>query len=206
MTDGRGPDPRPVRLIACGIFRQEFGLLEPGLRERFSPTFMDSMLHMEPGRLDSILRSALPDGRPPAVLAYGDCCPHMDLLASPPRAARTDGVNCCEIWLGSARYRSLRDEAVFFLMPEWALRWARIIKRELGLDSPELARDFMSQSMRSAVYIDTGVMPVPESHLEAFSAYTGLACRVETVGPGNFREAVVRALAGAGSDPGRAEG
>jgi hypothetical protein len=88
----------------------------------------------------------------------------------------------------------LRSEAVFFLMPEWTLRWEHIIKEELGLKTKELARDFMCQSMRRAVYIDTGVITVPTEALEAFSAYTGLPVTVEKVGPGHFAAALESAL------------
>lgn len=184
-----------VRLIGCGIFRNEFRLLPEPLQAAIKPTFMDSMLHMDPPHLDSIL-SATMDGvkKEDVVLAYGDCCPYMRELASRSGVARTPGINCCEIYLGPERYRQLRKERVFFLMPEWAARWKHIFLTELGLHTRELARDFMAQSMSRAVYIDTGTVPVPIEPLAEFSDYTGLAVTVEFTGPEHFAAALESAL------------
>ncbi len=187
--------PRPVSLLSCGIFRNEYQLLPEELRLALAPVFLDSMLHMDPGKLDGILDSFLqkhPDN--PVVISFGDCCPHMLELGATICAARTEGVNCCEIYLGREHYRKLRKEATFFLMPEWARRWEHVVKNELGLTDKQLARDFMAQSMRKAVYIDTGVIPVPEAELAAFADYTGLLVSVEIVGPEHFIAAVQSAL------------
>ncbi len=186
-----------VRLIGCGIFRHEFKLLPEPLQAAFLPSFTDSMLHMDPPRLDSILTAAMEGVQErETVLAFGDCCPYMREIASRAGVARTPGVNCCEIYLGSERYRELRKERVFFLMPEWAARWKHIFMTELGLHTQELARDFMAQSMRRAVYIDTGSVPVPVEALAEFSEYTGLGVTVEVTGPEHFAAALSKALAG----------
>lgn len=186
-----------VRLIGCGIFRHEFRLLPETLQAAFRPSFTDSMLHMDPPRLDNILTAAMEGGqKQKTVLAFGDCCPYMREIASREGVARTPGVNCCEIYLGSERYRKLRSERVFFLMPEWAVRWKHIFIKELGLCTKDLAREFMTQSMRRAVYIDTGSVPVPVEVLAGFSEYTGLAVTVEVTGPEHFTAALSKALAG----------
>lgn len=191
MSRGAGP----VRLLSCGIFRAEYQLLPETLRQALDPVFLDSMLHMDPGKLDGILDSFLrKQGDKPALISFGDCCPHMHELGTSSCVARTNGVNCCEIYLGQERYRLLRKERTFFLMPEWARRWEHILKNELGLADRQLARGFMSESMNKAVYVDTGVIPVPLDELAAFSDYTGLQVRVETVGPEHFIAAVQSAL------------
>jgi len=185
----------PVLLLGCGVFKHEFDLLPETLRAKFRPVFLDSMLHMEPARLDLILKNALErQGGEPVVLAFGDCSPHLPDFGNQACTVRVAGCNCCEIWLGKQRYRALRKEAVFFLMPDWALRWEYIIKEELGLKTKDLARDFMAQTMRRAVYIDTGVIPVPTEALEAFSIYTDLPLTVEKVGPAHFAAALKSAL------------
>jgi hypothetical protein len=184
-----------VRLLSCGIFRAEYQLLPETLRQALDPVFLDSMLHMDPAKLDGILDSFLQkNGNKPALISFGDCCPHMQELGVSARTARTDGVNCCEIYLGRERYRQLQKERTFFLMPEWAKRWEHIVKNELGLADRQLARDFMAESMDKAMYVDTGVIPVPVEDLEAFSDYTGLSVRVETVGPEYFIAALQNAL------------
>lgn len=191
MIRGAGP----VRVFSCGIFRNEYQLLPEDLRSSLSPVFLSSMLHMEPERLDDLLGSCLRSaGGRSTLILFGDCCPHMQELDCVAGNARTEGVNCCEIYLGCERYRQLRRERTFFLMPEWAGRWEHVVKHELGLEDKQLARDFMSQSMNKAVYIDTGVLAVPEADLMDFTEHTGLAVQVETVGPEHFLEAVIMAL------------
>ena len=186
---------RPVRLLSCGIFRDEYKLLPEDLRQAVDPLFLDSMLHMDPGKLDGILDGFLHEhGGNQVLLSFGDCCPHMLEPGAATCVARTEGVNCCEIYLGRERYDQLRKERTFFLMPEWAKRWEHVVRDELGLMDKQLARDFMTQSMRTAVYIDTGVLPVPEGELAAFSDYTGLQVSVETVGPEHFIVAMRAAL------------
>jgi len=189
------PSRVPVRLIGCGIFRNEIKLLPEALQAAIKPAFLDSMLHMDPVRLDGILSAAMNNEQDErTVLAFGDCCPYMRELASRRGVARTPGINCCEIYLGPERYCQLRREQVFFLMPEWAARWKHIFITELGLHTKELAREFMAQSMRRAVYIDTGTVPVPLAPLAEFSEYTGLAVTVEVVGPEHFTAALKTAL------------
>jgi hypothetical protein len=191
MKSGTGA----VSVLSCGIFRDEYRLLPEVLRKALDPVFLDSMLHMDPVKLDGILgRFLQKNGDNPVLISFGDCCPHMQELGSAGCAARTEGVNCCEIYLGRERYHLLRKECTFFLMPEWARRWEHVVKNELGLENRQLARDFMTQSMQKAVYIDTGVIPVPEAELAAFSDYTGLQVQVETVGPEHFIAAISHAL------------
>jgi len=195
MTQRAAARDAPVRLIGCGIFKREFGLLPDRLKDAFEPVFLDSMLHMVPGQLDSVLGSILdfnPERR--SVMAFGDCCPHMEELSARPRSARTAGDNCCEIYLGTERYRTFRKERTFFLMPEWAARWEGIFKDALGLKTSVLAREFVRHSMNQAVYIDTGLVPVPMDELAGFSEYTGLDVAIEPTGPAHFAAALDDAL------------
>ena len=61
-------ETRPISLVACGIFKEEFAALGEELRKRFSPTFLDSMLHMDPEELDRRLAGALPAPGTAAVI------------------------------------------------------------------------------------------------------------------------------------------
>jgi hypothetical protein len=97
------------------------------------------------------------------------------------RVGRVDAINCAQMLVGRARYRELMREQAFMLLPEWAPRWKEILEGELGL-SPEIARDFMGETRQVLVYLDTGLAPVPAATLADCAAYTGLPCRVESVG------------------------
>ena len=182
-----------TRLLACGIFAREYERLDPALRARFEPVFVDSMLHMRPDALgetlDGLLSAA---GETPAVGLFGDCCPRSRELFGGPGRARVACVNCVELALGRERYRALRKARTFFFMPEWAERWEEVFERELGLADPELARSFLRDEMSQIVYVDTGEVPVPEATLAEIAERFGLPVLVERA-DGSGLEAGLRA-------------
>ena len=169
--------------LACGVIRSELeelrrrGLIEGEL------VFLDSMLHMDPQLLEARLTDAL-ERQPGApgclVLVYGDCSAHMLDLARRYRAGRVAVINCAQLLLGRDRYRQLMGEEAFLVLPEWAGRWEHIMTCELGLTS-SVAHDLMGEHRGVLVYLDTGLVPVPELQLQEFSSFSGLPWRVETV-------------------------
>ena len=194
----------PAVLVACSVFRAELTALArtrwPGLELRFE----NSMLHMRPAKLERRLGAVLAEegGQArPVGLVYGDCCAGMTALGGRPGVARTEGLNCPELLLGREAYRRLSHEGAFFMLPEWATRWAEVFRDELGLDgacAPALMRDMH----RKLVYLDTGVVPVPREALEACARYTGLPLEVLAVTLDRLAariEAALGRLAGEGS-------
>jgi len=183
--------------IACSIFRGELQTLqERGELVDLPVRYLPSMLHMDPAKLARRLGALLEEEhRSPrkVLLLYGDCCPDMHLHEALPEVARTEGINCPEILLGRERYRSLRKEGVFFLMPEWALRWKEIFQDELGLTA-EVAHDFMGEMHTRLLYLDTGIMPVPETDLQRISEFTGLPWETMAVEPDHLKDALLSKL------------
>ncbi len=168
--------------ISCSIFRKEIEALQASGQLDLPVEFLNSMLHMVPAKLETRLQEALgsaharqPDGK--VVLAYGDCCGHMDTFESEPGTARTEGINCCEILLGREAYRKLRKEGAFFLMPEWALAWKQIFVGQLGLLGP-CARTFMQEMHSRMIYLDTGLVPIPQAALQEASEFLGLPVEI----------------------------
>jgi len=164
--------------ISCSIFRKEIEALQASGRLDLPVEFLNSMLHLVPARLETRLQEVLGaarNGEPgrEVVLAYGDCCGHMDTFESEPGTARTEGINCCEIILGRETYRRLRKEGAFFLMPEWALSWKQVFVSQLGLLGP-CARTFMQELHTRLIYLDTGLLPVPHETLQEASEFLGL--------------------------------
>jgi hypothetical protein len=176
---------KPQLCIACSIFRKEIEALRASGRFDLPVEFLDSMLHMVPARLEARLQEALGATRTGApgravVLAYGDCCGHMDTFGGQPGTARTAGINCCEIVLGRETYRRLRKEGAFFFMPEWALSWRQVFVGQLGLLGPT-ARSFMQEMHSRMIYLDTGLVPIPHAELEEASAFLGLPIEILSV-------------------------
>ncbi len=195
-----------VELLGCGIFAREFGQLPAVLSSRFKPHFLDSMLHMRPEALDLAISARLKEQAGPLAILYGDCCPHMRELSGGGGRCRTEGCNCIEIALGSARYRELRRERCFFFMPEWVGRWEEIFAFELGLGDPELARAFMQDEMRRIVYVDTGVADLPRAELERIGERFGLPVSIEAAGTGGLAQALEAVLDSLGAVEGPAQG
>lgn len=169
--------------LSCGVLRAEMeSLYQQGLING-KLLFLDSMLHMDPPGLEATLTELLEKdhGNPRClVLVYGDCCSRMLDLARHFRVGRVNAINCAQLLLGRDRYRQLMHQEAFMVLPEWAGRWEEIMQHELGL-TRAVAHDLMQETRGVLVYLDTGLAPVPEQNLTAFSAYTGLPWRVEVV-------------------------
>lgn len=169
--------------LCCGVVSAEMEELQRRGLIAGELLFLDSMLHMDPPRLEATLTAALAarSGHPGTlVLVYGDCAAHMLDLARRFRVGRVSVINCAQLLLGRERYRQLMREEAFLVLPEWARRWDHIMKSELGLNE-EVARGLMGENRGVLVYLDSGLVPVPEQQLAAFSAYSGLPWRVEKV-------------------------
>lgn len=184
-----------ARALCCGIFEMELARIDPALRSRIEPRFLDSMLHMRPDLLEERLVQALREEEDrPTILIYGDCCPRMRELAAAPGRSRTKGLNCIEIALGGARFRTLRREGAFFFMAEWLARWREVFALELGFGSPALARDFMRESAKLIVYVDTGCAEVPTEELAEIGRYFALPVAVERAGLAGIESAIRNSL------------
>lgn len=183
-----------MMLVGCSIFRQEILQLGQVVTDRCSLKFLDSMLHMHPYRLDTMLQRVARNAASPLLLVYGDCCPHMGELAKQPHVRKVSGLNCCDIILGHDVYRRLRREGVFFFMPEWTGRWEEVFRRELGLDSRDLAREFMHEMHNRLVYLDTGLTGTPYETLADIEAFFDMPVTVMHPGLDQLKAAILNGL------------
>ena len=168
--------PTPVNIVACSIFRREIEWLQARGELILPFHYLDSMLHMVPEKLCSLLNTQIDrtlgrDGR--IVLLYGECHLTMHDQEKQKGVSRVKGVNCCEILLGRETYRSYLKKGAFFLMPEWVERWETVFRKELGL-SETTAKSFMGAMHTHLLYLDTQVQPVPVALLDEISRFTGL--------------------------------
>lgn len=167
--------------LSCGVLRAELTQLQKQSKISGQLLFFDSMLHMDPPKLETTFTSFLKknsDKNAHVVVVYGDCCSHMLNLVKEYHICRVNAINCAQMLVGKERYRELMLRESFLFLPEWALRWQEIMSVELGLNA-ENAKSLMGENRKELVYLDTGLIPVPVEHLIACSEYTGLAWRVE---------------------------
>lgn len=169
--------------LSCGVLRTELQALLDQDRIRGELIFLDSMLHMDPPRLEQVLHKLLGQQTAAArclVLVYGDCCSRMLDLTRQFHVGRVNAINCAQLLVGRARYRQFMQQQAFLVLPEWAGRWRQIMHHELGL-SEQVARDLMGEHRGMLVYLDTGLIPVPEQELKAFAGYCGLPWHSESI-------------------------
>ena len=172
----------PGICISCSIFKREIEALQASGKLDMPVDYLNSMLHMVPAKLEARLQEAIEEARHQdqgreVVMAFGDCCGHMEDFESEPGTSRTEGINCCEIILGRDRYRELRRAGAFFLMPEWATSWKKVFIGQLGLLGP-CAKAFMQEMHTRLIYLDTGIEPVPHAELAEASEYLGLPVEI----------------------------
>lgn len=188
---------RRTVLIGCQVLQTEVQALCRKHWPDHALIFLPSMMHMRPDRLavslESLLNAELKQGHG-IVLVYGDCCERMTTLEALPGVVRTRGKNCCELLLGPEEYRRLSHEGVFFLLPEWARRWKEVFTRELGLDRDNTV-SLMRDMHRTLLYLDTGLVPVPQDALKECAEYCGLPYEVRPVALDLLRSAINEALA-----------
>lgn len=166
---------RTLSIICCSVLRREIEAFALRQYPDAELIFLDSMLHMHPEKLRLTIDAALA-ARPDrdCLLVYGDCHAHMHETGQRPHCARTNAVNCGELLLGRETYRCFRNQKVFLFLPEWTERWREVFIKELGFSDQSLARDFMLESQRRFVYLDTGLIPVPKIALEEIADYFGM--------------------------------
>lgn len=173
---------RTLSIICCSVLHRELEAFALQQYPDAELVFLDSMLHMHPEKLRLTIDAALA-ARPnrDCLLVYGDCHAHMQETSRRPCCVRTNAVNCGELLLGREPYRFFRKQGVFLFLPEWTERWKEVFINELGFSDQSLAREFMRESQRRLVYLDTGLIPVPKIALEEIADYFGMPVDVLAV-------------------------
>ncbi len=184
--------------IACSIFKRELEMLQDRGDLDIEVRYLDSMLHIYPDKLykllESVLQREVRQDRQ-ILLLFGGCHPFMKEQETLPGVSRVQGMNCIEIMLGHDKYKRLRKEGAFILLPEWTQRWREIFNHELGLNQ-KVAKDFMGDLHTKLIYLDTGLIAIPHDKLEALSSYTGLVHEIMPVDLGNLLTSIRKTMEG----------
>jgi hypothetical protein len=178
----------PLTCIACSVFRPELEVLQERGQIEFPIVYLDSNLHMQPRQLREQLEEFIQRERKEhrrVLLLFGDCHAYMVDQSSYPGVTRVPGANCSEMLLGPETYRRFLKERVFFLLPEWTLRWKEILATILDLDRASTI-EMMRDRHLKFIYLDTGAIPVPEEEIRACSEYFGMPSKVLQVSLDHF--------------------
>jgi hypothetical protein len=184
---------KQITALSCGIFKREIEALVKSGKLDLSIRFLDSMLHMAPARLETLMEKNIDKLKgEPTIMIYGDCHPTMYQMDEKSNVSKVAGMNCCEIILGKKKYQALRAQGAFFLLPEWTQRWESVFKKHLGFNQ-ESAKTFMAEMHSTLIYLDTGVWPVPQKKLEAVSQFCGLPIEIMPVDLDHLLSAILDA-------------
>lgn len=182
-------------LICCSALKAEIEQLCAIHWPDHPLRFVSSTMHLHPERLAASLRKSLESEREKGagvVLVFGDCCARMTAMEAMPGVVRTRGRNCLELLIGAEEYQRLSHEGAFFVMPRWARRWKRFFSG-LGLNRDN-ASSMMQDLHRTLIYLDTGVVPVPETALRECADYCGIPYEVWPVPLDNLHTAMNEAM------------
>lgn len=168
-----------VIIIACSIFKYELEYLKSQNKIDVPVVYLNSMLHMYPKKLEKLLDAKLKEySHYKIILLYGDCHARMVDYDSTPNIARSQGINCCEILLGTNKYRDLRKEGAFILLPEWSVRWKEAFVEYMGFKNSKDSSLFMNDMHKKLVYVDTGYQGINQQMLTEISEYFSLPLEI----------------------------
>lgn len=168
-------------IIACSIFRYELEHLQ-GIGKLDVPVvYLNSMLHMYPKELQILLDAKIEEHRNfRIILLFGDCHARMVDYEKDANIVRAPGINCCEIILGTEKYKKLRRDGAFILLPEWADRWKEAFIDYMGFKTSKAIKPFMSEMHKKLVYVDTGFQKKNNPLFEEISEFLGLPLEIYT--------------------------
>jgi hypothetical protein len=176
--------------VSCGIFREELEYLARQGAFDHKVIFLDAALHVNfdllKARLEEALEEAARQGGELKVV-YGHCHPEMRDILERYGAAKIEAGNCLEAFVGTEEVSRLNAEATtFFLSAGWVNHWQDIFSlggATLGLDFKEMFVNY-----KRIVVFDTGLIPIDETKVEAFSAFTGLPAEWRRITLDRFRK------------------
>jgi len=168
-----------IVIIACSIFKYELEHLQNTGRLNIPVVYLNSMLHMKPKELQILLDAKIEEYQNfRIILMFGDCHARMVDYEKNPNIVRSQGINCAEIILGSEKYRKIRRDGAFILLPEWTERWKEAFVDDMGFKTSKMARPFMKEMHKKIVYVDTGFQAKNDALFEEISDFLGLPIEI----------------------------
>lgn len=165
-----------VIFISCGIFREEIDYLIKDQGLDWKVFYLDAALHVNFDRLKAELTAALERHRAEGVelkVLYGHCHPDIMEIIERYGATRINAGNCLEAMVGREEIERLNAEGTaFFLSAGWVENWEGMF--EAGKKDFDFDFASMFSGYERIVVFDTGIIPIDDEKVRAFSEFTHL--------------------------------
>ena len=190
---------KPVRIIACGVFRPVLEQLK--LYKRFrglNVTYLPSNLHNSPNELENYLKKEIIASRKSnerIICLYGECFPAIDTVCRQYGVSKIEGHHCYEIFLGRGKFREIMDESAktYFLEKELILNFEEYCVKPLELYDEEMKEMFFKNYER-LVYVrqpsDPDLMPI----VNKIAGFLGLSIIVQDADYLNIEAALINLI------------
>jgi hypothetical protein len=166
-------------ILACSIFKYELEQLVKEGKITVPIVYLNSMLHMHPKQLQTLLDAKIEEYKNfRIILIFGDCHARMIDYEENTNIVRTPGINCCEILLGKQKYRKIRKDGAFILLPEWSERWKEVFIDSMGFKTSKAIKPFMAEMHEKIVYVDNGLVEKNNPLLSEISDFLGLPLEI----------------------------
>lgn len=185
--------------ICCGVLEKEIRRIFADEELDIELLVLSSDFHMKPAKLSGVMGDVLRSiDTKPVLAVYGDCHPEIKKMQTDGDILKLKGVNCVELLLGSELYHKYRKGGTFFFLPEWTLRWKDLFIDQLGFDDQKTAGDFFNDMHSRFIYIDTGIIPVPQKTLDEISHYLSISIEVIHINLDQLKKNILSTLEEAG--------
>jgi len=165
-----------ILFISCGIFQEELEYLirEKGLN--WQVVYLEAALHVNFDSLKKAFVTALEENRLAGReirVVYGHCHPEMNEILERYGARRIEAGNCLEAMVGVDEIARLNEEGTaFFLSAGWVNHWEKMF--EAGRKDFDFDFRSMFTAYQRIIVFETGIIPIDEKKVEAFSQFTNL--------------------------------
>jgi hypothetical protein len=159
---------KPLKTIACEIFRKELEAVHPQLAS--SASWISAGLHVDLDRLKEAVEAALV-GVDHAVCLYGGGChPDMNDLVKDHAGWCLPGNDCIAAFLEDSERKELEARRALIISPGWLRLWREIFHQGLGWDEADALQNFGFYD--SIILLDFGLEPLDDMEILAFFDYT----------------------------------
>jgi hypothetical protein len=148
---------KPLRMVGCGILRDEVDYLIRKNGWNVEPVYLDSALHNYLGKLSTQLNEALVKEDKlgnETVVFYGCCHPQIDGMMKDHNTVRTQGQNCIVMLIGYELFMQELENGAYFLLEDWARTWEPMITACFG-NNVSVIREIFHSSHKSIIAIRT---------------------------------------------------